>query len=138
MRAFAGTNKPEKIILHCSDSGNPRVNYDEIKRWHISRGFRDCGYAYVIFFDGSIFIGRPEDEKGAHCHGHNDSSIGICLHGRDKDDFTDKQFESLAKLLINLCHRYNFTKDQIFPHSHFSSTKTCPVFDVKKFKEKYL
>ena len=50
----------DKIILHCSATPEGRnVTVEDIRAWHIERGFRTIGYHYVIYLDGSVHAGRP-------------------------------------------------------------------------------
>jgi N-acetyl-anhydromuramyl-L-alanine amidase AmpD len=139
MRAFANTNQCKKIILHCSATDHDHHdNIDAIDEIHKKMGFLSCGYHYFIRKNGTIEIGRQEDEIGAHCRWHNDSSIGICFSGLDEKKFTKQQFFSASKLIINLMYRYNLTQNQVVGHNQLNSHKSCPVFNVKKFKNKYL
>jgi len=127
-----------EIIIHCSDTPEGRDNtVADITAWHKARGFRTIGYHYVIYRDGSIHTGRPEEEMGAHCKegGHNRHSIGICYIGgktadmkQVKDTRTPEQKEALLSLLRRLKARYPNAK--IYGHRDFSS-KSCPCFDAK-------
>ncbi|WP_246164157.1 N-acetylmuramoyl-L-alanine amidase [Xanthovirga aplysinae] len=103
----------------------------EIDQWHKERGWRCIGYHYVIRRDGTIEVGRTEDNQGAHCKGQNRNSIGICwVGGKGEDNRTKAQTESLKKLLKSLRARYKGIT--IHGHNQFSE-KTCPNFDVKEF-----
>jgi N-acetyl-anhydromuramyl-L-alanine amidase AmpD len=127
----------DKIIVHCSDSefGDAAV----IDRWHRERGWKGIGYHYVILNgerekgkyraedNGLIEAGRPVDEVGAHCKGHNDGSIGICLIGRRL--FTAEQLcVSLPALLNDLRGRFDIRS--VYGHCQLDRGKTCPNFDV--------
>ena len=76
-----------KIIVHCSATREFQdVKTEEIRRWHMDKGWSDVGYHYLIELDGSINKGRPVERIGAHCKGHNNDSIGVCyIGGVDKD-----------------------------------------------------
>lgn len=71
------TLKPAKrdireIIVHCTATPAGRdYTVDDIRKWHLQRGFSDIGYHYVIYRDGSVHEGRPVTMAGAHCTGHN-------------------------------------------------------------------
>ena len=70
------------IIVHCTATPEGRwVTNEEITRWHRARGFRTIGYHYVVYLDGTVHAGRPENEVGAHCQGRNADSIGVCYVG---------------------------------------------------------
>ena len=125
-----------EIIVHCADTPEGRDNtVADITRWHKDRGFRTIGYHYVIYRDGSIHNGRPIEEIGAHCKGHNAHSIGICYIGgksadgkKHIDTRTPEQKEALLSLLRLLKARY--PNAQIYGHRDFSS-KPCPCFDAR-------
>lgn len=116
-----------KHIIHCSDSLYGDVQ--SIKRYHLNKGWYDIGYHFVIKQDGTIEIGRPLEKMGAHCKGHNKTSIGTCLIGRTV--FTDKQFDSLKKLHKSL-EQVICQKLPAYGHNKFNTDKTCPNFDVTK------
>lgn len=123
------TRKINKVIVHCSATPDDRnVTVDDIRKWHLERGWKDIGYHYVIYRDGKIHTGRPVSEIGAHCEGHNADSIGICLIGEKK--FTEAQFDSLRKLYSDL---KQFYKLKIFGHRDFTDKKTCPNFEVSDY-----
>ena len=130
--------KINKIIIHCSDTFEG-VNWtvDDIRSWHIKRGWLDIGYHYVIYLDGSIHRGRNEDVVGAHCVGYNSHSIGICYvggkekgTGKTKDTRTPAQKESLIRLLIELVCRY--PDAEILGHRDLAPDRKCPGFDAKE------
>jgi len=135
--------KINKIIIHCSATREGR-NYDveEIRRWHLKRGWSDIGYHYLIHLDGKIEEGRPIERMGAHTTGQNRNSIGICYVGgveatrNSKGKFTPKdtrtleQKDSLIKLMHELIYKYN--KDMtIHGHNEYAN-KACPSFNVQE------
>ena len=102
-----------KIIIHCSATreGDDSVNAEVIDRWHKARGWKGCGYHFVILIDGTIETGRMLDECGA------------------KDTRTDAQKSSLLILLHFLKKLYPNTV--IHGHRDFAN-KACPSFDATK------
>ena len=45
----------DTIFLHCSASDNPEYdNVAVIRRWHLARGWSDCGYHYYIPKNGIL------------------------------------------------------------------------------------
>ena len=127
----------KEIIVHCSATPEGKdFTVEDIRKWHLARGFKDIGYHYVIYRDGSIHKGREESVIGAHCTGHNSYSIGVCYIGgvakdgkTPKDTRTEAQKESLVKLLKELKAKY--PKATIHGHREFAN-KACPSFDAKK------
>ena len=128
--------KISKIIIHCADTPEGRDNRAaDIRRWHKAKGWNDIGYHYVIDLDGTIEPGRPIEQAGAHCSGHNTDSIGICYVGgcdkdmKPKDTRTDEQKASLLLLLKYLVALY--PEANIYGHRDFAQ-KACPSFDAKE------
>ncbi len=122
--------KINKIIIHCSDTPEGRDDdISDITRWHKARGFKSCGYHYVITLDGTIQKGREDKTIGANCKGHNKDSIGICyIGGKDGDTRTVEQKVSLVYLIGMLKNTYK--EAIVYGHRDFS-TKPCPQFDAK-------
>ena len=135
----------KEIIIHCSDS--PFGDWSVIDSWHKARGWDSCGYHFVILngitkyahkyapnVDGYVENGRPIETVGAHCYGKNQTSIGICLIGRNH--FTSAQlFEALPMLLEKLLKNHNLCVDDIYGHCEFNEKKTCPNFNVKEYRK---
>lgn len=138
------------IVVHCSATPEgSNFTSEDIKKWHLKRGFKDIGYHFVILLDGTIEIGRPLNKIGAHVTNNNTGTIGICYIGgldkykKAKDTRTDAQKESL-NLLIEILKKHIKVKE-IKGHRDFSKDlngngkidkfeyiKECPCFDVKE------
>jgi len=129
----------KRIIFHCSATEDGKdYTVDQIRRCHTSppRHWRDIGYHYVIYSDGSIHKGRPIDQQGAHTRGENADSIGICYiggvrDGKATDTMTMHQEIAWLKLVHSL--RTVFGPMTIHGHNEYAN-KACPSFIVK---EKY-
>lgn len=125
------------IIVHCSATPEGHdVTVADIDRWHKARGWRCVGYHYIIYRDGSVHTGRPVEQIGAHCTGHNSSSIGICYIGglaadnkTPKDTRTPAQIKALRDLVEEL--RAKYPGATVHGHREFAP-KACPCFDVRK------
>ena len=133
------------IILHCSATREGQdIKAKTIKQWHKDRGFDDIGYHYVIDLDGTIEKGREEDLVGAHCKGHNATSIGICYVGgcdknmKPKDTRTPEQKRSMLSLVRKLVNKYKIPVTQIWAHHDFDKHKACPSFDITEFRKDYI
>ncbi len=132
------------IVVHCSATPNGQAFFaSDIDQWHKQRGWKKIGYHFVIDLDGTIEIGRPVEEIGAHVEGANAKTIGICMIGTDR--FTQEQWQSLATLHDDLSTR--FPMAQWYGHRDFSPDKngdgiiepwewlkTCPGFDVRDWE----
>lgn len=134
----------KRIFVHCSftkprEGQQPRIGAAVIRKWHVEeRGWRDIGYHFVLKRDGTVEIGRPIEQSGAHAAGHNKDSIGICLvGGMDKRtgkaliDYTDIQWQMLETLVGGLAAKYGIPDSGILGHNDVTTTKSCPNFDVK-------
>ena len=133
------------IIIHCSATREGQdIKAKTIKQWHKDRGFDDIGYHYVIDLDGTIEKGRDEALVGAHCKGHNATSIGICYVGgcdknmKPKDTRTPEQKRSMLSLVRKLVNKYKIPVTQIWAHHDFDKHKACPSFDVSEFRKDYI
>lgn len=128
--------KITEIIIHCSATPAGRhFTVQDLDRWHRARGFNSIGYHYVIYLDGSVHPGRPIQEPGAHCIGHNAHSIGVCyIGGLDADTFeaadtrTSEQRTALRELLAKLQEQYPGAT--VHGHNEFAD-KACPCFRVR-------
>lgn len=127
--------KIKEIIVHCTATPAGRdVDVAEIDAWHRARGFRCIGYHYVVSLNGKIVAGRPVDEVGAHCLGHNSASIGVAYVGglasdakTPADTRTAAQKEALKALIGDLRRRYPAAT--VHSHREFAA-KACPCFDA--------
>ena len=123
-----------EIIIHCSATRPGQTcTVKDIDAWHRQRGFKSIGYHYVIYKDGTIVRGRPEETVGAHCLGHNAYSIGVCYvggldeAGAPADTRTTDQKKSMFWLLKRLKRFYPTAV--IHSHRDFAA-KDCPCFDA--------
>lgn len=137
--------KINKIIIHCAATAEGKdFTVQQIRMWHTSpkpkgKGWRDIGYHFVIYRDGSVHKGRPIEQAGAHTAGYNAHSIGICYIGgcaadgkTPKDTRTEAQKAALIKLVAEL--RTMFPSVTVHGHNEFAA-KACPSFDVQKEPE---
>lgn len=131
-----GTARPiDTIWIHCAATPKGK-NYTvaDIRSWHKQRGWRDIGYHYVVYRDGSIHVGRPIGQVGAHVENHNTGSIGIVYVGglsadgkRAEDTRTPEQRASLLWLTRQLARKFNVKR--IRGHNEVAA-KACPSFIV--------
>lgn len=144
--------KIDLIVIHCSATkAGQDYGVNDIRKWHRKRGYRDVGYHYVIKLDGTIQLGRPETQAGAHVAGHNARSIGVCyigglsVNGKATDTRTQAQKDALHELVAHLLTKY--PKARVVGHRDLSPDKNddgviqkwewlkeCPCFDVTKEK----
>ena len=126
----------KRIILHCTATPEGKhFDVDTIRRWHVKdRGWKDIGYHYVIYIDGSVHAGRPIEQSGAHTSGHNSDSIGIVYVGgcdakmKAKDTLNEAQEVAMVNLIKSLREEYG--PMTLHGHNEFAA-KACPSFIVK-------
>jgi len=134
--------KINKIIIHCSATpeGKP-FTVQQIRSWHTTpkpkgNGWRDIGYHFVIYLDGSVHAGRPIEQIGAHTRNHNANSIGICYIGgctADGKTPKDTRTEAQKAALISLVKKLKGAYPQATVHGHNEfANKACPSFNVQK------
>lgn len=127
------------IIVHCTATeAGFDIGLPEIQSWHTQappkgRGWRNCGYHYIVRLDGSVERGMPISQPGIHCKGHNAHSVGVAYvgglkNGKPADTRTQEQKSAMLQLLAKLtlmyrCHTYG--------HRDFAQ-RDCPCFDAKK------
>lgn len=128
-----------EIIIHCTATPEGRdVTVEQIREWHVKgNGWSDVGYHYIIDLDGKVHPGRPIQQPGAHCKGHNAKSIGIVYVGglaadgkTPKDTRTPAQRIALRQLIAQLQEQFPESWGNIHGHNEYAA-KACPSFNVK-------
>jgi len=113
----------KRIIIHCSDSKDGTV--ESIRAMHKGKGWADIGYHKVIYPNGSVHLGRPMEQVGAHCEGHNSDSVGFCLIG--VNDFSTEQIRSLVYETLSAMHTYAIDAQNVLAHYELDKKgKVCP------------
>lgn len=155
------TMSPTHILLHTAASERPATAAD-VDRWHAERMFfrspvnlsrdtpgalRHIGYHYYIRRDGTLELGRFEDEVGAHCADGemNRRAIGICLDGHgDIQVWTGRQRETLLALLRDIYTRHPKIAvggtSRLLGHREVDGVrKTCPglLIDMDEVRDWY-
>lgn len=134
------------LVIHAAATYPSMVDVDAatITEWHKERGFRTIGYHYIIKRDGTVEKGRPDNIQGAHVLHYNTwkdgLTLGICMAGglkegtrEPEDNFTDRQYASLTKLLTELHIRHPEAK--VVGHNYFEESRACPCFDWQSYVE---
>lgn len=126
------------VVLHYSATyDHLNLGVKDIDAMHKKRGWKGCGYHYVIKLDGTVERGRPETEVGAHVGGQNSGKIGICCIGGLKtasgaykglDTRTPAQVAAQIALIKDILKRHPGAK--VVGHRDLAATQ-CPGFDVR-------
>ena len=119
-----------KLIVH--HSASPRhFTVEDVREWHLAKGWSDIGYHWVIEEDGSIQLGRNAGRIGAHCRKHNATSVGVCVMGNNCEpgqEWLPVQVEGLKELIYSV--------SLVIPgiatmgHGQLAAT-ACPGVDLK-------
>lgn len=125
-----------QIIVHCTATKpKNKVTADQVREWHIDRGFLECGYHFIVDLDGSVTCTRPLLAVGAHCKGHNHDSVGIAYiggladgDGSPMDTRTSRQRFALEVLIRVLAQVFSIK--EVWGHNHYDPRKACPCFDA--------
>ena len=135
----------EQIVIHCSATpdGNAAFGRAELDRMHRERGWKGIGYHFVVEVDGSVKVGRPVEQVGAHVEGNNAKTIGICMIGTAR--FAPAQWKALRDLVSSL--QKEFPATSVWGHRDYSPDKNgdgvidswewfklCPGFAVDAWR----
>lgn len=128
----------DEIIIHCTGTiPSTGTTVEAVRKYHKEHnGWKDIGYHYLIYLDGSIHQGRPIDQAGAHTLNHNATTIGICYVGglddnkKPKDTRTVRQVAAIRQLVQSL--RVCFPTIKKVSGHYMYDNKACPCFDVAK------
>lgn len=149
---------PERITVHCSANRVGRyLTAQELREYHLAKGWSDIGYHFVIRTDGAVEDGRPITKQGAGVYGHNKNNVHICLvgglnsSGKPAFTYSNEQMNALFALILDLVSEYGIAFENVCGHRDFSPDlngdgkitseewiKQCPCFDVKPWLVKQL
>ncbi len=107
----------EYLVVHHSAS-EKHVCCDDIRKWHLERGWDDIGYHWLVNQHGELTQARPEEIPGAHAYGLNFRSLGICCIGHyELESPSESMLNALIEILVNLCLKYKLDSERIIGHS---------------------
>lgn len=114
------------IVIHHAAMPTDTSRAD-IHDLHLSNGWAGIGYHKLVFTDGALEMGRPEEVVGAHAAGANRRSLGIVLVGDfSKVRPSHVQLESAARLTLDLMKKYRIPLEQVRPHRAVTEGTDCP------------
>ena len=122
------------IVIHHTDS-TPAASPQEIHAWHLKRGWSGCGYHYLVYADGTVYIARPSLWVPACVQGFNRQSLCVAAVGRFNNSPPDEaHLQILAQLTAMLQNEY--PKAELVRHRDLNPT-SCPgrAFPWKAFLE---
>ena len=109
--------RTEVMIFHHSLSD--LSNLDNIRFWHKTKGWHDCGYHFVVELDGNWNKGRDMKYVGAHSFGRNGNSVGVCICGdlHEHEPSCD-QLEACQEIYHVVCRAYQKSLKVEFHRPH--------------------
>ena len=118
--------KTELLVVH--HAAMPlTTTREDIQDLHLTNGWAGVGYHKLVFADGEVSEGRPENVVGAHALGVNQRSLGIVLVG----DFSKErppmaQLQGAAALTRELMKKYHISLENVKPHRAVTAGTDCP------------
>lgn len=114
------------LVLHHT-AGPASQTVEDIDAEHKRQGWAGVGYHRLVYVNGSIHEGRPDDVMGAQAKGLNSISIGVAVMG----DFTHHlpgamQRAGLVHCLAVLCKRWGVPVERIIGHRDVSKLARDP------------
>jgi len=122
------------IVIHHTDS-TPAASPQEIHAWHLKRGWSGCGYHYLVYADGTVYIARPSLWVPACVQGFNRQSLCVAAVGRFNNyPPNELHLQTLAQLVAELQQEY--PQAELVRHRDLNPT-SCPgrAFPWKPFLE---
>lgn len=118
---------PSHLIVHHSAGANSSSDWPAVVRaiwdYHVNvRGWDDIGYNWLIDPQGTLYIGRADNVRGAHFCGFNSNTMGCCMMGTYTTTLpTVESRETLIGLLAWKSVQMNI--DPLASSYHSSSSK---------------
>lgn len=114
---------PTEIVIHHSWTRNLDSCISALTK-------KGCGTHYAIDRTGLVYCLMDDMRRVSHCVNHNDTAIGIDVIRGKWQKVTDKQYESLNELLVELVDKHGFKcpilhENVIFYHRDLRPTE-CP------------
>lgn len=129
--------KINHIVIHCTGTvQNAKVESIQ-KYWRENLGWKSPGYHILIQADGTMHYLQPFDKPTNGVKGWNANSIHISyIGGKDKDDRTDEQKESIIRAIKEALEYARPHIPIIQGHRDFANvSKNCPNFNaIEEYK----
>lgn len=135
---FSNRSKTDYIVLHHAEA--VKCTAQDVHSWHRANGWTGIGYHFFVRKDGTIYRGRPINVVGAHVHGMNSCSVGICAEGdyhtKDKS-MPQAQKKAIIELVKYLKENY-YPNAKIVGHKEIGDSncpgKYYPLDEIKNMK----
>lgn len=133
----------EGVLIHHSAT-SPTATVQSIRDYHVKHnGWAAIGYHGIASMrpDGGYQFepGRGLDMVGSHCPGKNKTHLGLCLIGNFMHGTPPiAQLEVAARVLAEWCTAFDFSPDEIYPHSAFRKTECPGAVDIAGLRARVL
>lgn len=133
---------PSYIVVHHSLTVDGRaLSWDDFRRYHVEHNhWRDIGYhagLELVEDHLEMLIGRPWDRQGAHCHGYNDKSVGVCIVGNfDLGSPPAALWREAVAQVAWMADHLQVPTAHVIGHREGDTSRTCPGahFDMAEFR----
>jgi len=134
-----------KVVVHHTATTPPKNErsvftiLSNIRDYHRKRGWKDIAYHIILTPNGYCYDGRPLNEVGAHCRGHNSDSIGVAMLCDGLYLSTDPPilYNALQSTLKGLCSALGLPREAVFLHRQLNDTECPPLLNewVEKLRK---
>ena len=129
-------NIPERIAIH--HSASPRgTRFNQVRQWHLDRGWKDIGYNHIILGNGQHCPGRIVPTLAAAVARKNRGTLSVLVMGdntKTAQRWTQNQVSALVKY-VNACIMiWPGLRNQVFGHrdiAHENHPTLCPGLDIQ-------
>ena len=135
----------DAIVLHTAGAMDPKTGkavhqgIETIRKYHMEHnGWSDIGYHWYVDVYGGGHRGRQDEEIGAHVHGFNTHSLGLCVSGHgDIEAWNRHQLDEVVRQCTEWCKAYGLKASAVMGHMETEAAggppvyKTCPGKLVK-------
>jgi hypothetical protein len=112
--------------VYFSDYATTKQRIELIRKFHLSRGWGDIGYHYIVDRAGRVWQGRPVSLQGAHVSENNEHNIGVmCLGNFDLQSPSSAQLKALQTIVRDLRRNNSVRANRIYTHQELRPT-ACP------------
>jgi hypothetical protein len=127
-------NGIDRITIHHSAviSAGVRAKSDaarmlsSIRSTHVSKGWADIGYHYIIDPQGNIWEGRPVKYQGAHVKENNEHNLGImCMGDFDQERPSSAMLATLDGFVADRMRALRVPLSRVYTHQEIRVTE-CP------------
>ena len=117
------------LVFH--HSASPRsTTTEQIREWHLNKGWRDIGYNGVIEEDGTFHLGRRLGDSLAANPPYNRESIAICITGNNTVD-EHRWNRRQIKVAGEIADGFRAMGYEVTGHRDVGSTPTeCPGVNI--------